>query len=341
MQLLRPIALYLLTASLAYTASAQTSAPAAASPVLLPKDPVAMMNLAWQMNGLHDPALKPWHLRASWQTLDENKQVKDQGTFEEWWAGENQYKFVYSSAAYQQTLYVTTHGAFLAGDMQPPALDFHDVIHLLMEPAPDEKSIMAGKWRAGHLREGTADLLCAEDQSVYRDTRYCFADDLPALRLFETIFENALFNSVVSFQGHYPARAIRAVRRSEPELMIAIDQIESLATVNASDFTPPAAAIPVGDHPLVIDCGVLKRVRGGEPQYPPNAKAARIAGIVAIESTVETDGSQSDLKIVSGPQELQKAALDAVKTWRFQPCLLGGEPVALRTQTAITFSLGY
>jgi protein TonB len=44
--------------------------------------------------------------------------------------------------------------------------------------------------------------------------------------------------------------------------------------------------------------------------------------------------------VVSGPDLLQQAALDAVKQWRYRPYLLNGEPVEVRTTINIIFTLG-
>ncbi|HYK38037.1 hypothetical protein [Alloacidobacterium sp.] len=57
----------------------------------LPKDPAMLLAMARSQNGLDAPGLQPWHLKASYQTFDDNGQPKDTGVFEEWWAGPKQY----------------------------------------------------------------------------------------------------------------------------------------------------------------------------------------------------------------------------------------------------------
>ena len=37
---------------------------------------------------------------------------------------------------------------------------------------------------------------------------------------------------------------------------------------------------------------------------------------------------------------LQQAAMEAVRTWRYKPYLLNGEPVEVETQVNVVFSLG-
>ena len=45
------------------------------------------------------------------------------------------------------------------------------------------------------------------------------------------------------------------------------------------------------------------------------------------------------LRVVSGPQLLQEAAINAVKTWRFAPYLLNGDPVQVETTMNVVFNL--
>ena len=37
---------------------------------------------------------------------------------------------------------------------------------------------------------------------------------------------------------------------------------------------------------------------------------------------------------------LRQSALDAVKSWRYRPYLLDGEPVEVETTVSVTFSMG-
>jgi protein TonB len=77
-----------------------------------------------------------------------------------------------------------------------------------------------------------------------------------------------------------------------------------------------------------------------QPQYPAIAKAARIQGTVVLQATISKSGTIEGLTVVSGPPMLQQAALDAVRSWRYKPYLLNGEPVEVGTQVNVVFSLG-
>jgi periplasmic protein TonB len=76
------------------------------------------------------------------------------------------------------------------------------------------------------------------------------------------------------------------------------------------------------------------------PQYPAIAKAARVQGVVVVQATISKAGLIENLRIISGPPMLRQAALDAVRTWRYKPYLLNGEPVEVETTINIVFNLG-
>ena len=76
-----------------------------------------------------------------------------------------------------------------------------------------------------------------------------------------------------------------------------------------------------------------------QPIYPSIAKAARITGTVVIDATISKTGAIVNPHVVSGPQMLRQAALDAVKTWRYRPYTLNNEPTDVETTVSIVFAL--
>jgi len=76
-----------------------------------------------------------------------------------------------------------------------------------------------------------------------------------------------------------------------------------------------------------------------KPDYPPLARMARIQGTVILQAILSRNGTIEDLKVISGPPLLVQAALNAVKTWRYQPTLLNSEPVEVLTEIDVTFTL--
>jgi protein TonB len=77
-----------------------------------------------------------------------------------------------------------------------------------------------------------------------------------------------------------------------------------------------------------------------QPVYPAIAKAARVQGEVVIDAIISKAGRIESLKVLSGPQMLRQAALDAVEQARYQPYRLNGEPVEVQTEVRVVFRLG-
>jgi protein TonB len=61
---------------------------------------------------------------------------------------------------------------------------------------------------------------------------------------------------------------------------------------------------------------------------------------VILQATISKTGTITNLRVISGPEMLRQAALDAVRTWRYRPYLLNNEPVEVDTTVNVIFTLG-
>jgi TonB family protein len=75
------------------------------------------------------------------------------------------------------------------------------------------------------------------------------------------------------------------------------------------------------------------------PVYPEDAKKARIQGKVVLNAIIGKDGTVENLTVVSGPNELQQSALDAVRQWTYKPFLVNGDPVEVKTSINVIYTL--
>lgn len=74
-----------------------------------------------------------------------------------------------------------------------------------------------------------------------------------------------------------------------------------------------------------------------QPKYPEPAQKAGIEGDVRLDAVVGTDGAIMALTTRSGHSLLVPAAIEAISRWRFQPTLLNGYPVEVRTEITVSF----
>ena len=75
------------------------------------------------------------------------------------------------------------------------------------------------------------------------------------------------------------------------------------------------------------------------PQYPDSARAAGLEGTVSLLVKISTDGSVTEVQEISGPRGLVRAAIAAVKQWRYRPILANGKAQQATTTVQIHFKL--
>jgi periplasmic protein TonB len=71
-----------------------------------------------------------------------------------------------------------------------------------------------------------------------------------------------------------------------------------------------------------------------QPEYPPVARQLKLTGTVEVEVAIDEQGAATGAKQLSGNPLLAKAAVEAVRKWRFKPFRSDGRP----TKAAATLS---
>jgi TonB family protein len=101
----------------------------------------------------------------------------------------------------------------------------------------------------------------------------------------------------------------------------------------------PASQTLSSELPATVPAEVMEKLvtHKIEPIYPDAAKQANIQGVVVLDTTIAADGTVLEVRPLSGPDELAPAAVDAVKWWRFQPYLVNGQAVQVKTRLAVDF----
>jgi len=99
-----------------------------------------------------------------------------------------------------------------------------------------------------------------------------------------------------------------------------------VGTTTVTTTTTPAAPADAGATPparIRVGGNVqqTKLVSQPLPVYPPDAKQARIQGVVKLNATIAKDGTIQHLEVISGHPLLIPAALDAVRQWVYEPTL--------------------
>lgn len=114
-------------------------------------------------------------------------------------------------------------------------------------------------------------------------------------------------------------------------------EIQAIQQITANASRRPANA-PVRPTPVVTK---LKRTRYQPPEYPQRAFEQRLSGSVTVEFVVDVNGEPRDAKVVEAdpPEVFDRAALTAVKRWRYEPVVVNNVPTEIPTRMVIRFEL--
>ncbi|MEZ6243059.1 MAG: energy transducer TonB [Phycisphaerales bacterium] len=134
-----------------------------------------------------------------------------------------------------------------------------------------------------------------------------------------------------------------------PEASTIVHEVESAPRL-ASSFLPAPTpfAVPrldVRDLPGGASSGVRNApsplATNTPPEYPYESRRRRETGTSLIRASVDAGGRvlRVALARTSGHERLDRAALDAVGSWRFRPATEGGKPVASEVDIPIEFVL--
>ena len=114
-----------------------------------------------------------------------------------------------------------------------------------------------------------------------------------------------------------------------------------LLTATSPEPPPPAEPAAVPEKTVKPEESLVpaRLVSSTQPVYPFLAKQAHIEGNVVIEVQIDAAGIVTGTKVISGPQALRQAAINAIAHWRFEPARLRDWPTASTTMVTLRFML--
>jgi protein TonB len=108
----------------------------------------------------------------------------------------------------------------------------------------------------------------------------------------------------------------------------------ALLAGRGTDAAPPKPRPSVGGQ-----LESPKLVSSTPPAYPQSARSQRVQGVVVLDALVDENGRVAETTVITGPPALQTAAQAAVRSWRYQPARLNGEPISVHIKVSVRFSL--
>ncbi len=75
------------------------------------------------------------------------------------------------------------------------------------------------------------------------------------------------------------------------------------------------------------------------PEYPPNARTAKVQGVVVLEVEIDRDGLVCSARVRRSIPLLDQSAIDAVLRWRFTPATVNDVAVPVVMTLTVNFTL--
>jgi protein TonB len=115
----------------------------------------------------------------------------------------------------------------------------------------------------------------------------------------------------------------------------------TVARASASS-SPPSSTPPVSEarDPNSVAAVILQRVYSPDPVFPEIARERDLTGFVDLEFTVRADGTVTDVNVLKAQPKgvFEKAAVDAVSTWRYRPIERSGLPIDEHARLRLNFA---
>src|SRR5258708_17603195 len=223
--------------------SAESQAPANPASEI-PKEPLAMLQMAASHYKFNESAMKPFHLKATYQLYLENGQPSGRGTYEYWWISPEVNRSTWTRPGATHSDWQIAAGKHAYLDTGEPLRFFeYKLQSALFSPLPREEELDPAKSRFERqtVEIGKTKLPCVEvvpktpsygriqEASTGIFPTYCFDLKLPALRLsYSGGSLTTAFDKIAELQDRYVAREIEMLEGKHKLLTAQIETVTGL-----------------------------------------------------------------------------------------------------------------
>lgn len=141
-----------------------------------------------------------------------------------------------------------------------------------------------------------------------------------------------------------PAPPAGEVPSTQPAGPVETESAPAVRFAGPPSGAPPVAAASGRDVASASAVTQYARPQGGyqvRPSYPASARRLGVQGTTLLKVHVLVDGAVGEVVVQesAGHIDLDQAAADAVRRWRFDPARRGNEPVAMWVLLPVEFRL--
>ena len=334
--------------------SAKVAAPAVTPSIPAPlpdlRTPEEFFARARQLSDLEAAGI-PFHLKATY-VASGDAEFTGNGTYEEWWQSKDLWRKEATLGDYKYVA-IKMNGAekdYGTSSYTPLRLRQAFEFSLVSTPVITDDS---PRWEVQHQTLKGVDLTvvssqyqCPRATSPAQCERKEFFTAEGQLGAESSYGIEALFDDFQSFHSLLIPRSINVASSEGTLLTISIQSPDPLGAneeqlLKDADVptTMRAVGVPIGAKPGP-NVKPSKLIRQIAPTYPPDLKLARFEGTVVVEASIDADGNVREpyLRISTGTQ-LDDAAIDAIRQWKYEPLTIDGVPYSIETTIAVVFSM--
>jgi len=324
------------------------------------KDPAALYATVAHSYDFGSSTMQPWQLTATYQTFDPGGQPAEQGTYHYWWLSPTVHRSTWTRGSAVQSEWLIADGRKLQTASSSPIHLFEiDFIRELLSPLADPNDPAFGDryFERDTRTFGSVKAPCVKIVGKHTphhatpfpyaapvdqvESTYCFDPKLPVVVFGSSMMGiTYAYSDFVRTQDRYLPRSFVESINGRRLLTVSVESVDSLNPRDPA-LAPPADAKPDTDAPIRLtrDSIISHRI-SGSLDHSGIVNRAGIAGTVLLEFIIAKDGHVRDLEpIVSPDPSLTAATISSVSRWEFKPWLVNGQPVEVRTQFALKFSV--
>jgi TonB family protein len=343
-------------AAAAAPATPQSSTKVGAVPLPDPETPQEFFARARALSELVASGI-PFHLKATYVATGDTE-FTGTGTYEEWWQSKEMWR---KEATLGDFKYVEIRNggkpAVYASSGYVPLRLRQVLSNVMVAIAPDAGT--ASEWKLKHKKVNGVDLVVltiARPCGMVKSKMKCLAEDYfstqGVLRIDVKGSVDVIYNNFQEFQRLEVPRTIQLAEAKVNVLTISIASLEPLSAsegVWLQSAASPANLPPIR-RPLVADRKELDSVQVSkgkitnmtQPEYPLAAKQQYLQGIVVMKVTIDEAGNVREPFVTqSAGTLLDRAAVEAVRKWRYETTTLNGAPVCVNSTISVVFGLNH
>jgi TonB family protein len=334
------------------------AAKAAAAPLPDPQTPEEFFARARALSDLEASGI-PFHLKATYVASGDTE-FTGNGTYEEWWQSKDLWRKEATLSDYKYWLVGRGRNvqAYASSSYTPLRLR-QAIRHSLVDLSAGIKT--ETPWNLQHRQVSGMEMTMLSgdyriDQSSCQVSDFFTSEGMLRAQANGDIVD--MYNGFQPFQKLLIPRDVTVESDGKPFLAISIATLEALNPNSAElsnskpipagmesvlwPYDPFSSSLNVKPAVDLTDARPAKIIRSKSPKYPAAAKSEKLKGTVVINATIDTQGNVREAYVlVSGADSLDKAALDAVRDWKYKPLEIHGTAYSVDTTISVVFTLNH